>query len=182
MAEKFSLYISIQISHKGLLDFLDRAFVTPQIDSSWQQWWDSRQMTNKAPLELRQLGFKGSNKAFLDEWVQDKYSLTKQRYDHELETWTFLSVFFTENYLELLPFLGLFGHLASYQRPHETGFALVYDYYWNSNTVMAFVAFNKGLAHLFNFGATNEIQRHLLDEANLALGAAVEHFTNKKHN
>ena len=181
MSERLSLYISIQIDQKALSDFLEQPCRPPTLDEQWTKWWDTRQMASKQLLDPAHHGFKGSGRALLDQILQDKYAFGQEHYNDERSLYTFLSVFYTENFLELLPLLCLLKNLGTHQGPRQRGFALIYDYYWGSEEVMAFMEFNQGVAQLFTYECIGEIPAALLDEATRSLTAAMEAYMRTKN-
>ncbi|MBX3253593.1 MAG: hypothetical protein KF862_05580 [Chitinophagaceae bacterium] len=181
MAEYNSLYINIKIREERLQEFLQEKIIPQNIDDQWQKWWSSREMYSKQTLDhLPHYHFQ-NNSAIFNQLLKGKDFCSMEQYDENNQTWTFISVFFSENYTEILPMLSLLKSLAPYQEPENTGVACIYDFYWGTNQVMACLEFANQRALLKNYLSVTEIQPGVLEQANRTLEEAIETF-NKKFN
>lgn len=157
-----TLYISIQIKKERLNAFFAARPMPAPIDKNWNQWWESRQMYNKLALETIPIYSKRCIRDVLDDLLKTaSYGATEQ-YDDANQRWTFVALHFSENYHEILPMLALLKQLGSYT---QTGFALIFDWMWGGDTVMAYVDFKGGEASLEPVIASYEIDLNRFEEA-----------------
>ena len=180
MAEYDSLYISIQIPQDRLQQFFQATPSVAELTADWRTWWDSRAMYSKPALEQVPRYPFSSNRAVLDNLLGQRNSGSMEQYDAANGRWTFLALFFSENYTELLPLLALLKSLAPYLDAGATGSALVYDYYWGSAEVMAYLRFADQEALLTDCMQTTVIAPEVIQEADTALQDALDLF-NKKY-
>lgn len=174
MSEYYSLYINIQISREKLNRFFEEKPLQPAPDENWESWWNSREMHGKQPLERIPVYQANSNRAIFDGLLKRKNVGSFERYDPALQRWTFVSVFFSENYVELLPMLALLKNLADCHGTEEKGVAFIYDFYWGNTSVMAYLDFSGKQALLKNYTKTADIDPKIWNEANQLLEAVVE--------
>lgn len=157
-----TLYISTQIEKERLNAFFAARPIPATIDKNWNQWWESRQMYNKLALETIPIYSKRCIRDVLDDLLKTaSYGATEQ-YDDANQRWTFVALHFSENYHEILPMLALLKQLGSYT---QTGFALIFDWMWGGDTVMAYVDFKGGEASLEPVIASYEIDLNRFEEA-----------------
>ena len=173
MSEQCSLYVKIEISKEQLKRFFKERPTPAIIDNNWQQWWDSRQMYSKELLTNLPNYPKKNNRAAFEQLLQQRESVSVEQYNENDNSWTFLTLFFSENYFEIIPMLALLKELAYYQQAHETGVAFVYDFYWDRAAVMAYLEFTNQKALLKTYTVPTEIPTAILAEANDALEAVV---------
>ena len=166
MAECDSLYVKIPIQQEKLNEFFNSRPVPCRLDDDWKAWWDSRQMYGKESLEQIPAYLKQTNREIFDELLAGRSFVSREFYDVEAETWTFLSLFFSENYVEILPMLSLLKNLAIYQKPDQNGIALIYDRYWGSDEVMACMIFSDQKATLTMHSDTQQLDSSWLESAN----------------
>ncbi|WP_312555155.1 hypothetical protein [Empedobacter brevis] len=176
MSEYHSLYIRVKISEEKLQQFFNARPVAQSTDENWLTWWNSHEMYSKQPLEQIPQYHTQNNRAVFDQLVNDRNFGSVEHYDTASQSWTFISAFFSENYIEILPMLALLKHLATYQHPEETGVALIYYFLWGDDEVMAYLEFANGQAMLKPYTKTQEIDAAILGEANKAIEAAVETY------
>ncbi|PVH23904.1 hypothetical protein [Sphingobacterium corticibacter] len=174
MSENSSLYLKLEISEAKLQQFFEADPIPVILDRNWQSWWDSREMYNKEPLTHIPYYRFATNRAVFDELMEDKSFLSTEHYDNTTQCWTFISVFFSENYWEILPMLSLLQNMMSYQDPNNKGAAIIYSYYWGATSVMAYLTLTENQFRLHHSHNTDEIPPEFLTEANRDLDHAVE--------
>ena len=174
MSEQCSLYIKIQIKEEKIQQFFQEKPLPQSIDEDWTRWWESREMSGKKRLVCVPNYTVQNNRAVFDELLKSRYAASVEHYDKDEESWTFITVYFSENYLEILPMLSLLKQLVSYQDDDNTGVAFIYDYCWGGDEVMAYLFFANQQAWLKNFVTLEEIEPAVLKEVNEKLEAAVK--------
>ncbi|MFD2962485.1 MULTISPECIES: hypothetical protein [Olivibacter] len=177
MSEYSSLYINIQIKEEKLQHFFQEKPMPQSIDENWSKWWDSRKMYSKQPLSNLPYYRVQNNRAVFDQLLDGRDFGGVEHYDKNTERWTFIVVFFSENYTEISPMLSLLKQLATYQDVVDTGVAFIYDFFWDCEEVMAYLEFASQQALFKDYSTTKEIEPAILIEANRALEAAVEKFS-----
>lgn len=176
MSEYNSLYIKVKIREEKLQQFFQKKPVPQNLDENWLEWWNSRKMYGKQPLEQIPYYHGQNNREIFNQLLSNLDFGSVERYDTATENWTFISVFFSENYTEILPMLSLLKQLAMYQETEEIGVAFIYDYCWDCNQVMAYLEFANQQALLKSYISPTKIDPTILDEANRTLEAAIEKF------
>jgi len=176
MSEYASLYIKIQINEEKLQQFFQDKPAPQSTDENWLQWWESREMYSKQPLLDIPHYHVQNNRAIFDELLNGRDFGSVEHYNKNEESWTFISVFFSENYIEILPMFTLLKQLAIWQDAAHTGVAFIYDFCWGQHEVMAYLAFANQQALLTNYVTPEEIEPAILEEANVKLEAAVKKF------
>jgi len=174
MAEYSSLYIKVRIREDKLQQFFLAKPIQVEIDENLRSWWHSREMYHKPALENMPVYRANSNRAVFDELLNDRNLGSMEQYDAASQSWIFISVFYSENYREILPMLALLKTLAGYQEKEEKGLALVYDFYWGGTTVMALLEFSDQQALLKDFTHPGQIESSVMDTVNRALETAVK--------
>ncbi|MFD2966506.1 hypothetical protein [Sphingobacterium bambusae] len=174
MSEPNSLYLKVHIKPQQREAFLQEAPKAMAADSMWQHWWDSRSMYHKEPLNEIP-GYRAPNHdAILQQFLQERSMAWVERYDAQEEQWTLVSLFFSENYTEILPMLNFFKRLEHYVTPESTGLALIYDYYWGSASIMAFMQYRQGRAELTDYVAFQQIPEAIGQAVNQEMDTIVE--------
>ncbi|WP_104385419.1 hypothetical protein [Sphingobacterium sp. HMA12] len=166
-----SLYIKIQIEKARLNEFFAAQPISPNYDDNWSQWWESRQMYSKTALEIIPGYSQARNREVFDNLLKDRFYGAKEHYDEEKQHWTFAALNFSENYHEILPMLALLKQLEGYALD---GFALIFDWMWGGDTVMAYVDFKEGYALLETVTEPYEIELRRFEEATQNLQALAE--------
>lgn len=174
MAEYNSLYLKLEISEEKLRQFFSAKPVPSVLDGNWLHWWESREMYNKQSLASIPSYRTETNRAVLDELILDRNCGAIEQYDQTANRWTFMVIFFSENYQEILPMLSLIASLAPYQDMNQKGAAIIYDYYWGATSVMAYLTFSNRQIQLHQYHKTDEILPAFLAEAKHDLDHAVE--------
>lgn len=166
-----TLYISVEIKNDQLQQFFKNAPQPEHIDDNWTAWWDSRLMYDKSDLDRIPGYSKRNNRAVLEELLSDPSFSASEHYDEANQCWTFIALHFSENYIEILPMLAFLKQLAPYC---VSGVALIYDWMWGGNTIMAFVQFEAGKAWLKPVTESFEIDLKLFEHADQQIRAAAE--------
>lgn len=177
MSEYNSLYIKIKIKEEKLQQFFQASPVPQHIDENWLAWWNSRETYSKEPLEGVLPYPLQSNRAIFDQLLKSSDFGAQEYYDVDKETWTFITIFFSENYIEILPMLALLKDLASYMKPESKGHTFIYDFCWDYEQVMAYLEFSNQEATFKNYTSTTEIDAVILEEANHTLETAMDQFS-----
>lgn len=181
MSEYNSLYINIQIEEAKLRQFFEEKPAEQSVDKNWLTWWDSRKMYGKQPLDSLRTYQTSSNRVIFDELLLGRDYGASEHYNEASKTWIFISVFFSENYQEILPLLALLKNLASHQDMGDKGVAMIYDHLWGSDSVMAYLEFTHQQARLKDYTQTAAIELSILHAANQSLEKVVNAY-NKKFN
>lgn len=169
--EQDTLYINIQIEKEKLDTFFAAKPALVNIDDNWQQWWSSREMYSKTALKAVPAYPKLHNREVVHELLKDSFFGAAEKYDEGEQRWTFAAINFSENYYEILPMLTFLMQLGSYT---NSGHALIYDWMWGDETVMAFVEFRAGQAWLEMATEHAQIAPDILEEADSYLQALSE--------
>lgn len=164
MSELSSLFVKLKIKKENLDRFFAAPLTTPAVDKDWTSWWDSREMYSKAPLEKIPTGFQPTNGAVFQSLLDDKQTMSEEK--REAGMYYFVSVFFSENYYEILPMLAILKSIAGYMEEGDEGVAFIYDFFWGGQGVLAHMEITAGKAVLKETKHTSEINKALLTEAN----------------
>lgn len=167
MSELRSLFVKLNIKKENLDRFLAAAPTKPVVDEDWTAWWDSREMYSKSPLESIPMVSADTNGDELGSYIATPETISVEK--QENDTYYFLSGFFTENYFEMLPMLGVLKSVALYMGPGDSGEAFIYDYFWGGNDVMAHLEISAGKAVLKHTTHTSKINKQLLAESDKML-------------
>ena len=150
MSEQNSLVIRVHISPEKLAQMHQSAPQAIVLDENMKTWWASREMYGKSDLTNVPTYTVRDNRELLTELVRDRYLLAREYYDEERQIWTFFALQFSENYSEILPMISWIIGLAAYLNQGDTGFAIIYDYQWGSEDVMAYIKLEDQKAKLTN--------------------------------
>lgn len=173
MSEYNSLYIKVEINEEKLKQFFKEKPLEVNLDENWLNWWDTREMYSKDSLKLIPHYSIQNNREIFNQLLDDRNFGSVETYDKDSNTWTFISIFFSENYMEILPMLSLLQSLANYQATSDTGIAIIYDYYWDGQEIMAFMEYANQKGTLKKFKSTDEIDPVILQQANRTLELAM---------
>lgn len=171
MSELKSLYVSVRISKDRLDQFFADQPARAAVNENWIAWWESRQMYGPTPLTEIPSYTIAANRELVDIYL----GMPKSTSFEDAETpgvWRFGVTFFSENYSELLPGLAWLTSLAAYMAPDEEGVAMVYDYFWGDQTVMAHIVFKDQQALLQTTARTSELDPELLKAAHIEFDKA----------
>lgn len=178
MSEQSSLYVNITIKKEKLEQFFQDKPVSVTIDANWLSWWDSREMYSKPELANVPVYNDSSNRAIIEEFLNDARMGAFENYDDEANTWNFGILFFSENYTEILPVLAFLKNLGNYQDKDEKGVAFIYDYFWGDESVMAYLEYADQKALFKNLSSTVDIEPVILKEANQKIEKWSEQLSN----
>ncbi|MGV3761182.1 hypothetical protein [Parapedobacter sp.] len=184
MSEQSSLYIKIEIKKEKLELFLQDKPAPLSIDENVRSWWESREMYS--PIDLatvpqHQLHYPHAhNRAIVDGFLADERMGAWQDYNDAQQTWTFVALQFSENFLEILPMLSFLQQLAAYQSGEEKGTAVIYDFLWGDDSVMVQLDFSGGRAQLTSSSTQSEMDAEIFSEASKCLQHLLDE-TSKKY-
>ena len=150
MSEQNSLIIQMHISPEKLAQMHQSAPQAIVLDENMKTWWASREMYGKSDLIDVPTYTVRDNQELLTELVRDRYLIARESYDEERQVWTFSALQFSENYTEILPMISWIIGLAAYLDQGAEGFAIIYDYQWGSEDVMAYIKLEDQKAKLTN--------------------------------
>ncbi|GEM_PF-598497 len=179
MSEPNSLYLNVHIKPAEREAFLQQQPALMLPDRMWQAWWERRSMYQKQ--ELREIpAYRCAQHAdVLREFLRDQRMACVEHYDLEQEQWTIVSLFFSENYTEILPMLNMLKSLERYIVPESEGQALIYDYYWGGSAIMAYISYRNGQAHVMDYVDMQELPVEKQQEVRSMMDAITEEFSKK---
>jgi hypothetical protein len=174
MSELSSLFVKIKITKENLENFFTQTPEKSALSDEWMNWWNSRKMYS--PEKLQNIPFYNTtnNRIIIEELINHKQTGTVEYFDPASETWILSTVFFSENYYEILPILSWLEKITPFLKEQENGYAMIYDYYWDGIDVMVYadLAFNSfKLSPITN---TSEINATILKEVNHTLEQTIE--------
>lgn len=148
MSEPSSLYAKITISPENYEHFLASAPAVATSQTGWTEWWNSKIMHDKAELTENLLATyryqNQSNQEVINHWLNADQSYSFSEYDRENQTWHFGIIWFTQNYLEMIPLLSVIRGIANFKEEHESDFVIIYSYFWDQGQINACLKFNSG--------------------------------------
>jgi hypothetical protein len=179
MSEPYSLYVNITIKKERLEQFFKDKPARTDIDLDWTAWWDSRKKYGSEPLTEIGVYTNESNRSIADAFlgVRDMMSVEDLS---QPGVWEYSSLFFSENYREILPTLSWLSSMAAYMDPEEEGVALIYNYFWdaeNDKAVMAHLIFKDQQTTIQLTAHSSEMEPALLVKANTALKGVWDKLT-----
>jgi hypothetical protein len=150
MSELSSLYCKVKITKTQLENFLSSAPEAPELNNNWLEWWDSRKMYSKMELTAELLrGYnETSNREILDGWLEYKQAMAFSDYDEATEEWNWGMLFFSENFVEMLPMFAFIISMEKYVTESTQNTAIVFPFFWGDPDVSAFLYFEEGKAIL----------------------------------
>ncbi|MDQ1167739.1 hypothetical protein [Flavobacterium sp. SORGH_AS_0622] len=150
MSELSSLFSKLKITKAQLENFLKSAPEKPTLNDNWQKWWDSREMYSKMDLTPEYLRYynEKTNQEVLDGWMEYKQAMAFSDYDEAKEEWQWGLLFFSENYVEMLPMLAFIVSMEKFVTESTENRAIVYPYFWGDSNVDAYIYFENGKAVL----------------------------------
>ncbi|SHL82626.1 hypothetical protein [Flavobacterium chilense] len=166
MSELSTLFCKVKITKPQLEKFLSSAPEEPELNNNWLEWWDSRQMHSKMDLTKEHLCTYNdtNNQAILDGWLEYEQAFGFSDYDETTEEWKWGMLFFSENYLEMLPMFAFIIGMEKYISESNENIAIVYPFFWGDNEVQAYIHFEKNKAFLSsNVQTTADINPDLLN-------------------
>lgn len=143
MSEPSALFAKIHISKEKFAEFLKGKPAKPSIDDDLLAWWESRKMHSKSAL-TEKCFFENTlptNEEVINSWKEEVETITFSDYDPVQELWIYAINLFSQNFLEILPTLIFLKSVESYKQANDDDFAMVFDYFWGDEGVMAYMAF-----------------------------------------
>lgn len=171
MSELYSLFVKVKISKDQLHKFKSSRPVAPALNSSWTNWWDSREMYDKHALQVVQSYYADSYGQVIQGIIDEKFSGSQELYDPNSGIWYFYVLQFSENYQEIIPMMAMLKDLAHYLEPEATGHAFLYDYMWESKEVMFEITYQNKEAKLTSAARLGQLPAEVVNEANQILEA-----------
>ncbi len=175
MSELSSLFCKVKITKSNLENFLNSAPEKPELNENWLNWWESRKMYSKMPLtkELLRSYNDKSNQEVLNDWMDYKQAMSFSDYNETTEEWHWGMMFFSENYIEMLPMFAYIISLEKYVTESTENMAIVFPFFWGDNGVHAYTYFEKGKAILSpSVQTTDNIKSEMLQD--------IKEYLNKK--
>lgn len=179
MSEPYSLYVNIIIKKERLEQFFKDKPAKTAVDPDWIAWWNSRKMYGSEPLTDIRAYTDESNRSIADAFLRVRDMMTFEDRS-QAGVWEYNSLFFSENYSEILPALSWLSSMAAYMDPGEEGVALIYNYFWSAEAdknVMAHLVFKDQRATLQLTANSSEMDPALLAKANAALKGVWDKLT-----
>jgi hypothetical protein len=150
MSELSSLYCKVKITKPQLEKFLGSIPEKPELNDNWLKWWDSRQMYSKMELTAEHLSAynDNNNQEIIDGRMQYKQAMAFSDYNETTEEWQWGMMFFSENYLEMLPMFAFIISMEKYVSESSENTAVVFPFFWGDTGVHAFIYFENEKAIL----------------------------------
>lgn len=150
MSELSSLYCKIKITKPELEKFLSSPLVEPQLDQNWLNWWESRKMYSKMELTQNMLRSYGdnSNQEVINGWIDYPEAVAFSDYNETTQEWHWGMLFFSENFVEMLPMFAFIISLEKYVIESKENEAIVFPFFWGDDGVNAYLYFENGKAVL----------------------------------
>lgn len=175
MSELSSLYCKVKITKTQLDHFLNSTPEKPQLNQNWIDWWESRKMYSK--MELTQDVLRSyndnSNKKILDDWMKYPQAMAFSDYEESSEEWDFGMLFFSENFVEMIPMFAFIVSLENYIVESTENGAIVFPFFWGDDDVSAYIYFENGKAIL-----SPKVQ--ILEDVNSDFLEKANNFLNQK--
>ena len=179
MSEPYSLYVNITIKKERLEQFFKDKPAKTAIDQDWIAWWDSRKKYGSDPLTDIRVYTNESNRSIADAFLSVRDMMTLEDVSQP-DVWEYSSLFFSENYSEILPALSWLSSMAAYMDPEEEGVALIYNYFWDAEddkVVMAHLVFKDQRATIQLTSQSSEMDPALVAKANAVLRVVWDKLT-----
>lgn len=171
MSEQHSLYIKVRITEEKLHEFFLSKPDPIELDQNWIEWWDTRKMYSKAPLDPATIYIGETNRSIVDEYLSDPRTGAMEEFDPLSGEWTLCILYYSENYTEILPMLAMLDGLSNYLENGQDGVMIIYDFIWGGDEVMAYMHLSSGKASLKDFTNTAELEETVFQQANQTLEA-----------
>lgn len=178
MSELNSLYVRIEIKKENLERFFQDKPMPAEIDQDWTSWWDSREMYSPSPLtEIPVYSDIPSYSSATNRDIFESFTKDPQTGSHVQEDGlSFSTLFFSENYEEILPMLAWLKSIARYMDAGEEGVAMIYDFFWGGGSVMALLLFSDQQASFRPACDISEIDPEILDAANTHIAKCIRYY------
>ncbi|WP_343695827.1 hypothetical protein [Flavobacterium sp.] len=150
MSELSSLLCKVKITKSQYEKFLNSPLEEPELNKNWLDFWDSRKMYSKSVLtqELLRTYNDDTNKEMIDGWIDYPEAMAFSDYDEAAEEWIWGMMFFSENFVEMIPMFAYIISLEKYVIESSENMAIVFPFFWGDNAVHAYVDFKDGKAIL----------------------------------
>lgn len=150
MSELSSLYCKIKITKPQLEKFLSSPLEEPELNKNWLDWWDSRKMYSKMELtqEMLRNYSDNSNREVIDSWIDYPEAMAFSDYDEAAEEWHWGMMFFSENFVEMMPMFAFIISMEKYVSESAENQAIVFPFFWGDDGVNAYIYFENGKAIL----------------------------------
>ena len=169
MSELSSLYCKVKISKSQLEKFLSNPVETPELNKNWIEWWDSLKMYSKMDLtsELLRPYNNENNQEVINEWLKYDQAMAFSDYDEATEEWHWGMLFFSENFVEMLPMFSFIISMEKYVTESAENRAIVFPFFWGDQDVSAYIYFENGKAFLNpKVHTLNDVNSDFVEEAN----------------
>lgn len=166
MSEESSLFVKIKITELQLKQFLHLKCVPLVAEEDVTAWWNSREMYHKTSLKASSKDIDGTNQDVIDSFLNDRRSFSGAEYNKEEGCWILYSIFFSENFIGMLPVISLLRQITQFKESAADDFAMIYDFYWGSDAVSAYIGFDETNQLPRDFKNTREIPPSQLNYAN----------------
>jgi len=179
MSEPYSLYVNISIKKERLEQFFKEKPAKTAVDSDWIAWWNSRNMYGSEPLTDIRAYTDESNRSIADAYLGVRNMMCMEDLSQP-GVWEYNSLFFSENYSEILPALSWLSSIAPYMDPSAEGVALIYNFFWDAEdnkAVMAHLVFKEQKASIQLTSRSTEMDPALVAKANAALRGVWDKLT-----
>ena len=170
MSQPCSLYVQVTMQPPQFAAFLAASSAQPTVNANWEAWWDSRKLDEKWGINDFLYGYEKNiaNQEAIDAWLAREFAIAASIYDPETGVWRFSVNEFSENYGEILPTLAFLEGVLPFREENPADFAVVYDFFYGGDSVMAFMDFVQGQMRL----DPNICTKSQLDPAKLAQAEA----------
>jgi len=150
MSELSSLYCKVKITKPQLEKFLNSPLEEPELNKNWLDYWESRKMYSKSVLtqELLRTYNDDINKEVIDGWIDYPEAMAFSDYDETTEEWNWGMMFFSENFVEMIPMFAFIISMEKYVTESTENKAIVFPFFWGDNAVHAYIEFKDGKAVL----------------------------------
>ncbi len=144
MSEPHSFYSKIKIKKENYEKFLAAEPSIIKKQNGWHEWWNSINIKNKPELKNDNLieYEDENNKEIISGWLNSEEAFSFSIYDDEDETWHFGILYFTDNYLEMIPMLGAMRGIAGYKEKDDSDFIMIYSSFRKPEMIDAYLKFN----------------------------------------
>lgn len=107
---------------------------------------------------------KSNNQEILDIWMNYQEAMAFSDYNETTEEWQWGMIFFSENYVEMLPMFTFIISLKKYVSESPENMAVVFPFFWGDTDVHAYIHFEKSNAILSpTVQTTNDIDPEVLN-------------------
>ncbi|MBE8727267.1 hypothetical protein [Flavobacterium hungaricum] len=150
MSELSSLYCKVKITKTQLEKFLNSPLEEPELNQNWLDFWESRKMYSKSVLtkELLRTYNDHNNQEVINGWIDYPEAMAFSDYDETTEEWHWGMMFFSENYVEMIPMFAFIISLEKYVIESTENYAVVFPFFWGDDGVNAYIYFENGKAIL----------------------------------